>query len=151
MLYQKLQDTRNKAKSRSLLTQKENQSNFSSLISKESLGKIKKVKKVAIENIDPEFKENVVVTYDAPKPIIFEENKPEILETPIVEIKQEQAIQQIQETYTEKPLLKPVVDDIYLEVSMLEGEITESFNLENTKTITGIIQRNPRKVRVELF
>ena len=151
MLYQKLQDTRNKAKSRSLLTQKENQSNFSSLISKESLGKIKKVKKVAVENIDPEFMENVVVTYDAHHPIIFEENKPEILETPIVEIKQEQAIQQIQETYTEKPLLKPVVDDIYLEVSMLEGEITESFNLENTKTITGIIQRNPRKVRVELF
>ena len=151
MLYQKLQDTRNKAKSRSLLTQKENQPNFSSLINKESLGKIKKVKKVAVENIDPEFKEDVVVTYDAPKPITFEEKKPEILETPIVEIKQEQAVQQIQETYTEMPLLKPVVDDIYLEVSMLEGEITESFNLENTKTITGIIQRNPRKVRVEFY
>jgi hypothetical protein len=91
MLYQKLQDTRNKAKSRSLLTEKENQSNFSSLINKESLGKIKKVKKNAIENIDPEFKENVIVIYDAPHPIIFEENKPEILETPIMEIKQEQA------------------------------------------------------------
>ena len=83
--------------------------------------------------------ENVVVTYDAHHPIIFEENKPEILETSILEIKQEQVVLPIHETYTEIPLLKPIVDDIYLEVSMLEGEITESFNLENTKTITGII------------